>query len=73
MAAASWRHNCDGRWRRWRRRKGRRDGGKIVMDNGDSDGQLWVKVGIWGVQRLKAAARATAEAAGAGIKRCCLL
>ncbi len=40
MAAASRQHNCNGRW--WRQRKGRQDGGKIAMDNGDGDGQLWV-------------------------------
>jgi hypothetical protein len=46
MAAANWQHNCDGRWRR--RRKGWRDGGKITMDNGNGDGQLWVKMGVEG-------------------------
>jgi hypothetical protein len=46
MAAASRRHNCNGR--RQRRHKGRQDGGKIVMDNGNSDGQLWVKAGVGG-------------------------
>ncbi len=66
MAAASRRHNCNGR-RRWRC-KGRRDDGKITMDNGNGNGQLWVRA-----QWLKVAARAIAEAAGAGVKRCCLL
>ncbi len=47
MAAASQRHKCDGQWRR-RRRKGRWDGGKIVMNNDYSDGQLWVNAGIGG-------------------------
>ncbi len=46
MAAASWRHNCNGWWQQ--RRKGWRDGDKIAMNNGDGDGQLWVKVGIGG-------------------------
>ncbi len=46
MAAANRRHNCDGQQRR--RHKGWRDGGKIGMDNGDSDGQLWVKAGVGG-------------------------
>ncbi len=46
MAVASWQHNCDGR--RQRRHKGWRGGGKIAVENGNSDGQLWVKVGIGG-------------------------
>jgi hypothetical protein len=46
MAAANRWHNCHGRRRRWR--KGRWDGGKIAMDNGDGDGQLWVKAGVGG-------------------------
>ncbi len=46
MAAANRRHNCNGR--QWQRHKGWRDSGKIAMDNGDGDGQLWVKVGVGG-------------------------
>ena len=47
MAAASWRHNCNGQ--QWRRqRKGWRDGGKIAMNNDYGNGQLWVKAGIGG-------------------------
>ncbi len=47
MAAASWRHNCDGQ-RRWRQLKGRQDGGKIAINNDYGNGQLWVKAGIGG-------------------------
>ncbi len=47
MAAASRRHNCDGQ-RQQRQRKGRRDGGKIAMNNDYGNGQLWVKVGVGG-------------------------
>ncbi len=46
IAAANRWHNCNG-WQR-RQRKGRRDGGKIAMDNGDGYGQLWVKAGVGG-------------------------
>jgi hypothetical protein len=46
MAAANRRHNCDG-WQ-WQWRKGRRDGSKNAMDNGNGNGQLWVKAGVGG-------------------------
>ncbi len=48
-------HGCNGwpaggtiaMWQqRWR--KGWQDGRKIAMNNGDGDGQLWVKVGVEG-------------------------
>jgi hypothetical protein len=49
MAAASRQHNYDGQRRRRRRQqKGRRDSGKIAMNNDYNNGQLWVKVGVGG-------------------------
>ncbi len=47
MAAVSQRHNCNGQQRR-QRCKGWQKAGKIVMNNGDGDGQLWVKAGVGG-------------------------
>jgi hypothetical protein len=46
MAAANRHYNCNGRRRQ--QRKGRQNGSKIAIDNGNSDGQLWVKVGVGG-------------------------
>jgi hypothetical protein len=46
MAVANQQHNCNGQQRR--QHKGWQDGGKIVMDNGDGDGQLWVQAGVGG-------------------------
>ncbi len=48
MAVASRQHNCNGQRQQQRRHKGQRDGRKITMNNGDGDGQLWVKAGIGG-------------------------
>ncbi len=46
MAAASRRHNCNGR-RRWQH-KGRRDGNKIAMDNGNGDGNCGLRQALGG-------------------------